>query len=131
MTDTNHTLSQLHRIRAYGMAARICVDYGTTLEAVLVDKRRRQRATRARDHIIAILRWSTTLSLTELGDIFNMDHSSVQLAITRHERVLNNEPRQDAKLQLLKKASYARREARRPGVVTTHGETVGATRRTA
>ena len=114
---SNHTISELHRIGALGLAARICNEHGTDLEAVIIEKRRHPRVTRARDQILAILRWSTSMSLTELGEMFEMDHSSVLVAIERHERFINGEDRQAAKVQLTKTLHAERR----PGLASTRG----------
>jgi hypothetical protein len=44
---------------------------------------------RARDHAMALIRWSTGLSFPEIGRLFDRDHTSVIAAVDRYEVLLN------------------------------------------
>jgi len=59
--------------------------------AEMLGTNRAPHVVRARDHVAALLRWSTSLSLPTLGSILNRDHTSVMCAIRRHERAINGE----------------------------------------
>jgi chromosomal replication initiation ATPase DnaA len=69
---------------------RIATEHLLTMDGI-VSKSRHPRVTRARDHLLAILRWSTFYSYPELGFLLAMDHTSVIAAVRRHEARLNND----------------------------------------
>lgn len=73
---------------ALGVVQRIAADHGVDL-AHLLGGDRHEPVVRARDHAVAVLRWSTGWSLPHLGRLFGMDHTSIMLAVRRHDAVLN------------------------------------------
>jgi len=78
------------RLRSHVTQAvrRIARDSGCTAEDIYGTSRHPIVA-RARRRAMAVLRWSTTLSLPELGRIFNRDHTSVLTAVRKYEDELN------------------------------------------
>lgn len=66
----------------------IAAAHGLTAD-VLLSRVRYEHVVRARDHAFAVIRWSTGLSLPEMGRIFYKDHTSILEAVRRHERLLN------------------------------------------
>jgi chromosomal replication initiation ATPase DnaA len=73
------------------LAESIAKTYGVTVDGMLARSNRHTFVV-PRDHFIATLKWSTDLSLTDLGALFGKDHTSIYEAIRRHEARLNEEP---------------------------------------
>lgn len=60
---------------------------------VVVSRQRTRTIAQARHHLWAVLRWTLAFSLSELGRLFNVDHSTVLEGIRRHEsRCGDDEP---------------------------------------
>lgn len=83
----------LKRIGAEKVLEGIATEHNLLDGKSVFHKTRNPRVVEARDHFLAVLRWSTSLSLPELGFIFHLDHTSVLMAIRRHENVLNGKHR--------------------------------------
>jgi len=75
------------------VCAEIAEAHGITVTSLL-SPLRYAHIVRARDHALAVIRWSSGLSYPELGRIFGCrDHTTVHAAVRRHEHVLNGEKR--------------------------------------
>lgn len=64
---------------------------------------------RARDHALALVKWSTGLGWSEIARQFGMDHTSVIAAVERHEALLNGEAdklREERRLVAIAKGRY-------------------------
>ncbi len=90
---TGWTMAQLRQARlreagALAVTERIAAAHGITL-GVLLDGSRTAPVVRCRDHALHVLRWSTLWSYPHLGHLFGMDHTSVMVAVQRHEALLN------------------------------------------
>lgn len=55
----------------------------------VLSKDRSASLVRARDHVLAVVRWSTGLSLPEMGRMFAVDSTTVLEAVRRHDARLN------------------------------------------
>lgn len=84
-------MSALDRTAFRELQARIAAEHGLTRPEVLLSQNRQPAVVRARDHFLAVVKWSTGLSLKEMRDVFGMDHTSILTAIRRHEARLNGE----------------------------------------
>lgn len=71
------------------LARAIATEHGIVKAECIFSERRHPSIVRARDHLLAVVRWSSGLSYPEIGAIFRMDHTSVMSAIARHEARLN------------------------------------------
>lgn len=76
------------RSRVAQVVRRIAREHGCTLEDIYGTSRHDSIA-RARRHAMAVLRWSTALSLPELGRIFGRDHTTILTAVRKYEAELN------------------------------------------
>jgi chromosomal replication initiator protein len=70
----------------------IAESHGVTLDMVLGPERS-DHIVRAREHALAVVRWSTGLSFPAIGNIFDRDHSTVMSAVRRYEAMLNGKRR--------------------------------------
>ena len=70
------------------LVRRVAEEHGVLPHAIY-SPTTRPRVVRARDHVLALLRWSTGFSFPELGDLFAMDHTSIVAAVRRHEKRIN------------------------------------------
>ncbi len=87
------TWKDLERIGVHNLLGQVAKEHEILWPKALLDKNRNPRVVRARDHFLALIRWSTSLSFPEMGSIFKMDHTSIMSAVTRHENVLNGQER--------------------------------------
>lgn len=87
-----HRITDVNAIRSRlaPLVSKIAAEHGTTYEAVM-SRTRHPRVVRARHHALAVSRWSTGLSLPELGRAFFRDHTTVMSAIKNWEMILNGE----------------------------------------
>lgn len=78
------TLNPLER----RLARQIAEEHGITVELML-GRSRSASIARARQHFTAVLRWSTGLSLPDIGALLHQDHSTVMASVKAHEDRLN------------------------------------------
>lgn len=76
------------RARVRGVVSRIAHEHGCSVDD-LYGTSRYATIVRARHHAIAVLRWSTSLSLPDIGRIFNRDHTPILAGIRKYEDELN------------------------------------------
>lgn len=81
---------RLREIGAERLGERVAREHGTTLNEILGGTRLR-RVAHARQHLAALLRWSTGLSFPEIGRAMGLDHSTVMHAVGEHEARINEE----------------------------------------
>ena len=103
----NPTWKDLVRIGANNLLDKIAKEHGILFAKSILDKTRNPRIVLARDHFLALVRWSTTLSLPEMAFIFRMDHTSILSAIRRHENLLNGQNRYDEEKRQASKVRWA------------------------
>lgn len=70
------------------LARSISREHGVHVDDML-GRSREKRMVRARFHFIAVLRWSTDLSLQDIGSLLGIDHTTALYAIRVHESRLN------------------------------------------
>ena len=68
----------------------VCQKYGVTRENLII-RCRRKPFTTARFEAMAKIREQTNLSLTEIGRLFDRDHTTVMVAIKRHYQTMEQE----------------------------------------
>ena len=78
------------RVRVERVVRRIAREHECTVED-LYGASRHPTVTRARFRAYAVLRWSTGLSLPEIGLIFNRDHTTILAGVRKYEDELNAE----------------------------------------
>lgn len=79
---------RLQRARCLQLTCKMAALYGVTPEG-LVGRSRHPRVVLARHHLCALVRWSTSLSLPEIGELLDLDHTTVMAAVRRHEARIN------------------------------------------
>lgn len=87
----------------FDLLSKIAKEHGVTSEQIK-SKSRHPHIVRARDHFLAIIKWSTGLSYPVIAGFFNMDHSSVIQAVRRYEAFINGDL-QD--YRLMRKSKWA------------------------
>ena len=89
MTDIENRPPVHARETFHKLARAIATEHQIMRVDCLFSQRRHPGVVRARDHLLAVIRWSSGLSYPEIGAIFGMDHTSVMAAVSRHDRRLN------------------------------------------
>lgn len=77
--------NRLIAVDLYDLVVAICKKYHVMISGVLCRKRTRALAT-ARHEIWWTIRTQTVLSVSEIGELFGVDHTSVMSGIESHER---------------------------------------------
>jgi chromosomal replication initiation ATPase DnaA len=73
------------------VAEKIAREHGYSMIAIR-SRSRNPSVVRARDHVLAVLKWSTGLSFPELARFLGgRDHTSIISAVNRHASILNGE----------------------------------------
>lgn len=80
--------NRLRLLGVWPVVERTAALYGVHPHAV-VGARRHREVVDARQHVLAVVRWSTGWSYPRLGRLFDLDHTSVMDAVRRHEEKLN------------------------------------------
>jgi chromosomal replication initiation ATPase DnaA len=83
---TGYDLTTIERL-----AEKIAQEHGLRQSSDLFAPKRHPTVVRARDHLFAVVKWSTGFSWPEMAEIFGMDHTSILVAVRRHEMRLNGE----------------------------------------
>ena len=60
--------------------------------AELLGRSRLKHIALARHHAMAVIRWSSTMSLPAIGHLFERDHTTVMSGIAKYDRWLNGDP---------------------------------------
>ena len=76
------------RSRVAQVVRRIAREHGCTVEDIY-GRSRMGDVPRGRMRAYAVLRWSTNLSLPELGRIFGRDHTTILTGVRKYEAELN------------------------------------------
>lgn len=91
--DDARTLAIFDRLERKGLlqlAVRMAFLYRITSEA-LVGRAKSRTTVAARQHLCALIRWSTALSFPEIGALLDLDHTTVIHAVRVHEARINAE----------------------------------------
>lgn len=79
--------ARLARLGLLEWARRYVAPYNVTLADVL-GRRRTATVSKARQRLLAVIRWTLGLSYPEIGILFDLDHSTVIAAVRNVERDL-------------------------------------------
>lgn len=86
--EIEHDWTLRHRARVKRVVRRIAREHECTVEDLYATSTH-PSITRARRRAYAVLRWSTGLSFSELGRIFNRDHTTILAGVRKYEAELN------------------------------------------
>lgn len=77
--------TRLIAVDLYELVVTICKKYHVMISGVL-GRKRTQALCRARQEIWWTIRTQTVLSVTEIGELFGVDHTTVMSGVESHER---------------------------------------------
>ena len=104
MGDKLISMSHIERLGATKVVADICKLHGLYRPSDIFGTSRQPQVCRARDHVVAVLRWTLMLSSKELGAIFWRDHSTILGSEERHEKRITEQfsnPKKSVELRLV------------------------------